>query len=109
MDEIDRETRTKFHQPDRRLAEVQDRERRAGSERDRRAIRREYYREGRRAQEDAGEGRKYADRADMVTGGRDNPIGMRGPSADEVHAMKERGPQPVRRGRSWAIGWEPKR
>jgi hypothetical protein len=69
-DHVDRETLTKFHQPDRRLAEVQDRERKAGSERERREIRRNYYREVRAEHEAAGEGRKYADRRDMANTGR---------------------------------------
>jgi hypothetical protein len=67
---IDRETLTKFHQPDRKLLEVQDRERKAGSEKERREIRRDYYRQGRAEQERNGEGRKYADRRDMVNNSR---------------------------------------
>ncbi len=69
-DHVDRETLTKFHQPDRRLAEVQDKQRKARSEKERREIRREYYREVRAEHEAAGEGRRYEDRRDMANTGR---------------------------------------
>jgi hypothetical protein len=78
---MDRETLSKFHQPDRRLAEVKDKEARAGSERERREIRRDYYRSVRAEMEASGEGRKYADRRDMVNNGRrDRPVGQLGGS-----------------------------
>jgi hypothetical protein len=81
---MDRETLTKFHQPDQRLAEVQDKRGKAGSERERREIDRVYYREKRAEAEAAGEGRKYADRRDMVNNGRkDRPVGKLGPSPDD--------------------------
>lgn len=111
--EMDRETLTKFHQQDRRLAEVQDKEKRASSEAERREIRRGYYREVRAENEAAGEGRRYPDRRDMMNNGRrDVPIGALGPSQDAVAAAAERPPARfgrTTRGRSWAIGWERKR
>ena len=70
-EEMDRETLTKFHKPDERLARVREKEQKAGSERERREIRRDYYREVRAEMERSGEGRKYADRSDMSNGGRD--------------------------------------
>lgn len=109
MDEIDRETRTLFHQPDRRLAEVQDRMATA-SPSEKREIQRGYYREVRAEAEAAGEGRKYADRRDMMNNGRpDRPIGMLGPTVDEVKARTETPTAKASRGRLFAIGWEPKR
>lgn len=110
MQEMDRETLTKFHKPDQRLAEVQDREAKAGSERERGEIRRDYYREVRAEAEATGEGRRYADRRDMMnTGRRGEPIGALGPSLDQVAAAAERPVTRTRRGRSWAIGWERKK
>jgi hypothetical protein len=74
--EMGREELTRWHQPNETLAKVQDAEKRAGSESERRGIRREYYRAERAQQEANGEGRKYAERRDMANNGRkDIPTG----------------------------------
>jgi hypothetical protein len=81
---MDRETATRWHQPDRKLAELQDKEKKAGSEREVREIRRAHYREGRAEQERNGEGRKYADRRDMMNNGRrDRGVGQLGSPPQE--------------------------
>lgn len=108
---MDRETLSRFHQPDRRLAEHVDK-RESLDAAGKREIDRAYYREKRAEMEANGEGRRYADRRDMAnTGRRDRPVGMLGPTpeAKAEQVIRTNVDKPRARGRLFSIGWEPKK